>query len=49
MTLSIWCVRENERESDGDRKFSSTHSQVDMVGKTGNIRNICTKGFIFVI
>ena len=32
-----------------DRKFSSTHSQVDIMGKTGNIHNICTKGFIFVI
>ena len=40
---------DNERESDGDYKFSSTHSQVDMMGKIGNIHNICTKGFIFVI
>ena len=38
-----------EHESDGDCKFSSTHSQVDIMGKTGNIHNICTKGFIFVI
>ena len=38
-----------EHESDGDCKFSSTQSQVDMMGKTGNIHNICTKGFIFVI
>ena len=38
-----------ECESDGDCKFSSTHSQFDMMGKTGNIHNICTKGFIFVI
>ena len=30
MTLSIRCVRDNERESDGDRKFQSrmsVHSQ----------------------
>ena len=43
MALSIRCVRDNERESDGSRKFSSTHSQVNMMGKTGNIHNICTK------
>ena len=30
MTLLIRCVRDNEHESDGDRKFSSTHSQVDI-------------------
>ena len=42
-------VRDNVRESDGDCKFSSTHSQVDMMGKTGNIHSICTKGFIFVV
>ena len=38
-----------ERESAGDCKFSSTHSQDDMMGKTGNIHNIFTKGFIFMI
>ena len=42
-------VRKGQHESDGNCKFSSTYSQVDMIGKTGNIHSICTKGFIFVI